>query len=69
MIKFSLLSVLCHKNIEINQSVLILIFGCLLAQDQSVGSYIFTFLFAELYCTRCPTGNFIPLQIRFQKNI
>ena len=40
------LSVPSHKNIEINQSALVLIFGCLFPQNQSAGSYFAMFLYA-----------------------
>ena len=42
-----------HKNIEVNQSVLVVNFGCLFPQIQSAGSYFAVFLFAGFYCSEC----------------
>ena len=50
MMKLLESSVPCHKNIEMNQSVLVPVFGCLFPQNESADSYCAMFLFAGFYC-------------------
>ena len=50
MMKFLNLSAPSHKNIGVNQSVLVLFFRCLFQQKQFACSYFAMFLFAGFYC-------------------